>query len=503
MRFLYIIVLAFTLGIISSCNDMLNVEPENSVTFRNYFKTEKDLHTIVNSLKRTFREKCVLNTELPPICSGIITDKLGWNTEDYHTLSIWGYDPGSSYMDWGEYYSVIASANVVLENIHKVEIPEDRINFYKGQAYFYRGYAYFMIGKIWGDAPIIKDSRDVGQKGREPWNKVIDFAIENAKDAVKYLPYYKNLKDEKGNIITNKHTLSKEAANCMLAYAYAWKASLANETDLYQKAIEASSMAIDNGPYTLASDPEEVCSSVLMGNSSESIFEVRNIWNEGGITSYHFTSFNFFCSWPLKPERGQGDIKREECAMKYETINHIYSREDKRRNSYFYKVDEMAQLDKSITSGYSYPYKYRNVLIKISSSGKKRFQNINQPRIMYRLADILLLRAECYARQGKTGLAAKDLNKIRRRAGVKEYPAPGENDIRYAVFKEREKELLWEGFRYFDVVRNGYVKTELSEAYKNLTDQDIKDGALFLPVHVSAFSDNPLMIQNKYWLSRY
>ena len=503
MKFIYITSLIFTLGILSSCSDMLNVEPENSVTFRNYFKTEKDLQTVVNSLRRTYREKCVLNTEIPPICSGIITDKLGWNTEDYHTLSTWGYDPGSSFMDWGQYFSVIASANVVLENIHKAEISQDRINFYKGQAFFYRAYAYFMIGKIWGDAPIIKDSRDVGQKARKPWKEVIDFAIENGKDAVKYLPSYKNLKDENGNQITNKYTLSKEAANCMLAYAYAWKASLANEPELYKDAIEAASYVIDPELYSLASDPEEVCVSVLTGNSSESIFEVRNFWNESGVKDYHFTTFNYFCSWPLKPERGQGDIRREECAMKYETVNRIYSKDDKRRNAYFYKIDEMAQLDESITSGYSYPYKYRKVLTRITSSNKVRFQNIDQPRIMYRLADIILLRAECYARQNKPGLAANDLNRIRRRAGVKEYPTSDDKDIQYAVFKEREKELLWEGFRYFDVVRNGYVRTELSQAYSELTDQDIKDGALYLPVYVSAFSDNPLMIQNKYWLSRY
>ena len=72
------------------------------------------------------------------------------------------------------------------------------------------------------------------------------------------------------------------------------------------------------------------------------------------------------------------------------------------------------------------------------------------------------------------------------------------------VFREREKELLLEGQRYYDVVRNGndYVRRELSEGFAALTDTDIANGALYLPVPRTAFTDNDLMIQNTYWLSK-
>ena len=65
---------------------------------------------------------------------------------------------------------------------------------------------------------------------------------------------------------------------------------------------------------------------------------------------------------------------------------------------------------------------------------------------------------------------------------------------------EREKELFLEyGARYYDIVRNGTFREKLRGKYKTLTDQDVKDGALFLPVGSKAFNDNTLMKQTPYW----
>ena len=141
-----------------------------------------------------------------------------------------------------------------------------------------------------------------------------------------------------------------------------------------------------------------------------------------------------------------------------------------------------------------------------SGWGEGKFESFACDHVIYRLADIILLRAECLVRMGKNDLAIKDLNRIRQRAyGDKsaDYSAD-EGDLRYAIFKEREKELLWEGKRWYDIVRNGYWKTELSDFHATkMTQQDVDDGALYMPVGWPAFENNSLMTQNKYWLKRY
>lgn len=130
-----------------------------------------------------------------------------------------------------------------------------------------------------------------------------------------------------------------------------------------------------------------------------------------------------------------------------------------------------------------------------------KIQNIN--RIIWRMADIKLLRAECRARQGKAN-AAEDMNDIRERAygdRSHDYTA-AEGDIQMAIFRERERELLYEGHRFFDVMRNGYWKTELTQAFSLMTERDIKMGAQYYAVPDDAFYLNDLMVQNEYWQTK-
>ena len=121
-------------------------------------------------------------------------------------------------------------------------------------------------------------------------------------------------------------------------------------------------------------------------------------------------------------------------------------------------------------------------------------------RIVWRLADLILLRAECRAQLGMPE-AVQDLNRIRERAGLLDYKGSlKKKDLLKEIFRERERELFGEGQRYYDIVRNGYFRDILLGNYKTLTDKDVKDGALYLPVNHNAFLNNSLMTQNIYWL---
>ena len=95
------------------------------------------------------------------------------------------------------------------------------------------------------------------------------------------------------------------------------------------------------------------------------------------------------------------------------------------------------------------------------------------------------------------------MNCIRERANAELYnPSEYDGDLRYAIFKEREKELLMEGWRWYDVLRNGYYKTELYGGFREVSIQDIIDGVFFNGVDKTEFIDNPLARQNTYWLNR-
>ena len=67
----------------------------------------------------------------------------------------------------------------------------------------------------------------------------------------------------------------------------------------------------------------------------------------------------------------------------------------------------------------------------------------------------------------------------------------GQPMIRHPV-QRKGKELLFEDHRFYDIRRNGidYVRRELPEAFGKLTDQDIKDGALYMDIALPLLSND-------------
>ncbi|MEI3422326.1 MAG: RagB/SusD family nutrient uptake outer membrane protein [Butyricimonas faecihominis] len=207
-------------------------------------------------------------------------------------------------------------------------------------------------------------------------------------------------------------------------------------------------------------------------------------------------------TWPVRGTETPGSVVTKDFVIKAETVKNLYEDTDDRRDEYFFKLDSMSHDTMyKVNQGYAYVYKWRDVVYRnVSWSPTPQVAYIDVNYSYWRLADIYLLRAECYAKLGDD-LAKADLNKIRNRAHATPYPAPGENDIQLAIFKERERELLFEGHRYYDIIRNGleYIHTYMDGNYKTLDQQDVKEGALFLPIGDEAFNLNDLIRQNIYW----
>lgn len=102
--------------------------------------------------------------------------------------------------------------------------------------------------------------------------------------------------------------------------------------------------------------------------------------------------------------------------------------------------------------------------------------------------------------------AEDDLNYVRNRAHAKIYPADTDTEgLQMAIFREREREMFFDGERYYDIVRNGYYNFPgmISETFEKLSEQDVKDGALYVPIMDTEMQRNTLMRQNPYWLARW
>lgn len=488
----------------------IDVDPENSVTFENFFKEEKDYQVFLNDIKRNFKEQVAQNG-----VTNIQTKKGFYADEVYEFTSMFArkldygiiHTPNTFAIDWTNLYQTITGCNILLENIEKAEFSQERIEYYAAQAYFYRAFIYYRLVLDYGEAPISLNSRQLGMKAKSSTEELIAQVVSDMQSAIKGLPDYKEMTDDFGKPTTRRDLLCKESAYAVLGHIYAWEAAMLNKPDSYQKAIDAVTMILKQTEYyDLAATPEEVCTQVLKGtNHKESVFEVPMGWAENQSSSYGIPTPAYYLTWfPIFPTYHEGDIESMEVAIWNETIDEMFPPGDLRRDAYFYKTDEY-RTDEwlEITQGYAFPYKFRDVLVQTSGASAGEVLAFGSARILFRVTELLLLRAECYARSNQEGLAIADLNRVRSRANAQLYGATEEpGDLRYTIFKEREKELLWECYRYYDVIRNGYYG-EISETYEKLTEQEIKDGAIYLPVPSAAFRENPLMIQNKYWLSKY
>ena len=98
-----------------ACTDGLEVIPKNSVTFENYFKTEKDIETSLNALRDEFRSTCAFNANKTPIDLGFVHDTLrstsaqksfNWDATQFTPI----------YVDffWNSHYAIICYANILL-----------------------------------------------------------------------------------------------------------------------------------------------------------------------------------------------------------------------------------------------------------------------------------------------------------------------------------------------------------------------------------------------------
>src|SRR5690606_32249112 len=71
-------------------------------------------------------------------------------------------DGNLSYSDWGNFFSVIKQANLIIKNVplmreRGVNVSDADYNKLLGQALGLRALSYFYLVRIWGDVPLITE----------------------------------------------------------------------------------------------------------------------------------------------------------------------------------------------------------------------------------------------------------------------------------------------------------------------------------------------------------
>jgi starch-binding outer membrane protein, SusD/RagB family len=113
-------------------------------------------------------------------------------------------------------------------------------------------------------------------------------------------------------------------------------------------------------------------------------------------------------------------------------------------------------------------------------------ENADNDQVLFRLADVLLMKAEAQVRSGAAGAAVSSVNEVRQRAGLTPLGAVTLDNI----LDERGRELYWENWRRQDLIRFG----KFLEPWAEKPTDDPK--YLLFPIPSSQIAGNPNLVQN-------
>jgi len=467
------------------CDDWLTIEPENDLIKEEYWKSKDDVQAMLassyGSLRNTYDEM-IYWSELR---GGNVT--VG-NSPASNQINMFNYNifAENTLVKWGDFYKVINYANTLIKFAPQVvdidpTFTQNDFKRAESEAVFLRSLCYFTLIKAFRDVPLIMepyvdDDKDVNvPKSSE--REIIDQLIVDLEEAKKYAPAtYPNDDYAEEH---NKGRATVYSIEALLADIYLWD-------NQYDKCITECDNIINSFKFGLVSS-DEYFTLYSPGNTFESIFELQSDKNLGQTNNLFYVSGNVSGT--------SQDIQVSD------NLVDLFSTTDKRGTG--------VSFDRTSYSIWKYVgYEPDNPENRRQSSSQS-----DANWIYYRLADMYLMKAEAFFEKGETGSAIDMLKIVRGRAGIPEEEIIEPSELMDVILKERSKEFIGEGKRWFDLVRFARrdienrkylivdaVLINVSPQYFVSVKAKINDpDSWFLPIYYKELEVNNLLEQNPFY----
>lgn len=563
------LVLGAVVAMTCSCEDFLTIYPTDKVVLENYWKTKTDVENVVaNSYRKmiqsSFTERLIVWGELRGD-NVILGNNPSTNVKNIMEANLLAEN---GYNDWSHFYSIINNCNIVMHFAPEVmnedpDFTQGDLDVTMGEMLALRALCHFYLVRTFRDIPLLKeamidDSQNLYQAQSTPL-EALDFILDDlykAEGLVMASGNYPNISDNKGRI-------TKNAVRAIIADALLWKAAFAQYAakgddqgvkQYYTECIAFCDSALnDQLRYNLNYEEENKIKSdgkidevyplehqpvkntgnatyldlpyykvFYQGNNRrESIFELQhtNI-SEGG--NYHVP---YFYGYDYKV--GQLSAPRY---MAETGSQGLYKATDYRRVTNI-NIPTSGEVD-------MYPiikctYRYASGTIekpeypsnnKLATTGDSRYiSETNMNTILYRTSDVMLMKAEALALRNDTVVPGnQDLRKsfelvkaVYYRSNP--YKVTNADSIKYSsdaatmqalVLEERQRELAFEGKRWYDLVRKALRDGQTNDMLDVLVDHKYETNqkairskmaaidCLFFPIYQREIETNPLLKQN-------
>lgn len=522
MKYLKLFTIVAVMSLLASCTDWLSIEPDGKVVSDDYWKLESDVEAVVATCYRAFVEDG-LNSD-GSLRSDVVLNRMIVYGELRSDNMIMGYStntdlkkiieanilPTNPYSNWSGFYKIINYCNLVLAkapDAFKIDpnFTQSQLNAKMAEVLTLRALAYFYLVRTFGEVPLITEASLTDRQdyniAKSSENGVLD---QLEADLIKAEGWALS---RFGSTASNKGRITKTAVRALLADIYLWRNKYAECVSYCDKVIQDPTLKL------IEADDEPYFRIFGMKNSTESIFE------------FQFSAANNNPNRVINQFYGSSDdpfglfVVPEIFAATTENEIFVNSPKitDVRRKDYI--------TDKSANNIYSI-FKYAGLDRMENSEGTKstysyRYYNSNPANwIVYRLTDVMLMKAEALVQMQQFAPAIHLVNTTYMRSNptltdtlsLAEFS--DKDKMEKLVLLERQRELLFEGKRWFDLMRmarrDGKTNRIVDIVVRKLTqDQSLVKSkmkvmdALYFPISENELAANPNLKQNPYYESKF
>ncbi len=486
---LMMVLMAFSSLGLTSCSDFLDVESKHAESEDKQWTTVADTRAALMGVYALTRA-AITENNLWWVCGELpYGDFTVREDPDLKVVTQGDFKQSGKYYqnisDYSRFYTAINAAAVFIENAPKTQendraYSEQNMKWDIAQARLLRAFLYYQMARIYGDVPLVKYSYDNGSFPtieKSSQSAVLAYVKDELKKAAQDIPLVYGSK-------SNQYYYQNPEY---------WAGILVNKNSAYALLAHLSAM---NGNYA---DCETYCQLVIdnqssvTGKSSQyiptaSIYAASGIFSSNVQTNAAYRIMALVSPYKGNEARYEGHIENMTLADPYIRRRYpdIYVSTDSIRNIYVDFDDERAGID-STTMTYrnsffdmttTYPiFKKINVL-QDGNASDVNMAVFSSALVISRYEDIVLLKAEAEWVLNRTSEALDLYNEIRAQRGLNQKTFSYDfNDDRNKVideiFNERRRELIGEGWRWFDLIRRQKIRKDNPQLLQKINNGDI------------------------------
>lgn len=508
-----------------SCTDFLTIYPTDRIVGEDFWKSKADVDQMVDGCYLSMLSGDVQSRAI--IWGAYRSDELV-KREDYNDLTLDNINavnllPTMGYCSWASLYKVINNCNIVLNHAPEVmavdpEFTEGDYQVVKAQMLALRSLCYFYLVRAFRDVPYMTQSvesdNQVEAVPQSAPATVLQHCLDDLQDARRYIMksggYGRNDWRNWGYITT-------DAVDAIMADIYLWRGAMTHDNADYQKVVELVDQVVEakddyyqkystevvgagqKDPYHLydGEDAQLMLFHFNNGNCRESILE----WQYNGINNANSELEVNYYKTDNSAQHGRLMASKifnsiETNANKEGAQKVFYSKNDYRFWNIVYDASN-SEAEQLAIRKMVYAESSQSVISTKSTAGltkqsSRNFENFRQNWIVYRITDLMLMKAEALvAMCGDTDDAdeaettedylkqafylVQTVNKRSMEKSAKDTLRINnfrtKDAMEVLVLAERERELCFEGKRWWDLMRYCYRGMEGVDIRLTMNDQ--------------------------------